>query len=958
MYEDDDKTRAVPYVEKHEDAFPRMPQLRRRNSVEDPTLLPSQMPSSQDVTRRAGSRRRLGCFRNCFMLSLLAVALIVFAGVVSTATVIYVQFSGELDEGIALLNDAPNRETFETTRIFDRNGELLWEIFGDGRRTYVGLDQIPLYFQQATIAVEDDTFYQNEGADLPSLAAALLYNWRNPDSRPVGGSTITQQIVRHIAFDYEERTAVSYNRKAKEIILAWIMTREYSKDQILEMYLNEIYYGNLSYGVEAAAQAYFGKTVSNLSLAEAALLAGLPQAPAELDPLNNFEAAKERQWIVLNLMASEGFINESEVTAIYQEPLIFADQAVSLSAPHFATYVRRQLELQYGGEELANSGLQVTTSLDMSMQQTAEALVQKHVSSLKDAHNLHNASLVALKPGTGEVLAMVGSVDYHDESIDGNVNVAISLQQPGSAIKPITYAAAMLPDQSGTPQWQPGDIVWDVETEYAQVNGETYVPVNYDNRYHGPIRLRSALANSYNVPAILLLQDIGVPRFLEMAQRMGITSLGTDASLYGLSLTLGAGEVTPLELTAAYGTFANQGQKVSPITILKIEKSDGELLYEYQPTVSEEVVDPKIAYLISDILADDVARVPAMGRDNPLDLPFTAAAKTGTTNDFRDNWTVGYTPGIVVGVWAGNTDNEPMVNVSGLTGAAPLWHEFMQTVYNDPKLRGALDVNGISPGLEFNPPPGLERRNLCAIGSIVPGATDCQIAGQEWFLPDAKESVAANQVSADVVAWDELEPSVVRTMAVDLPDVTAETLLAVTDPADDALPLMEMCHFQAGVALTELPPNAAPQIFLQPPRNEQSRVAAYKWAFDNRISILPIELCNEELLALAEPEGAVGRILSPKPDEAVSGIFPIVGTADFDTQQISFYKLELGVPQAGGNVEWVTLGDTHSEPVRNGQLETLYSEGLTPGVYYLRLIIVAQDGNYAIEPDVVSFRVE
>ena len=279
----------------HEDALPTQPTPRYQPPLPEQPAVPP--------------RRRRGCLRGCFVWSILLIALVVFSGVLITSTVIYTRFSAELEDGRERLENIDNRETFETTRIVDRNGELLWEIFGEGKRTYVALDQIPLAVQYATISVEDDTFYENEGADIPSLIAALIYNFRNPNSRPVGASTITQQIVRHIAFDYEERTAVSYNRKAKEIVLAWIMTREYSKDQILELYLNEIYYGNLAYGVEAAAQTYYGKTANEMTIAEATLLAGLPQAPVDLDPLLNFEAAKEKQWITLNLMADEGYLS-------------------------------------------------------------------------------------------------------------------------------------------------------------------------------------------------------------------------------------------------------------------------------------------------------------------------------------------------------------------------------------------------------------------------------------------------------------------------------------------------------------------------------------------------------------------------------------------------------------------------------------------------------------------------
>ena len=948
MYDPNEETRAIPYIQEHEDAFPRLPDYNQLD--EDLTMRsPGKKPR----------RQRRGCFRNCFVIGLLLTALILFGAIISAGTVVYVRFSNDLQEGIAKLDTAEDRELFETTRINDRNGELLWEIFGDGKRTYIGLDEIPLDFQNATIAVEDDTFYENVGADIPSLIAALIYNFRNPNERPIGASTITQQLVRHIAFDYEERTAVSYNRKAREIVLAWIMNRDYPKEQILEMYLNEIYYGNLAYGVEAAAQTYFGKSAADLTIPEQTMLAGLPQAPAELDPINNFEAAKQRQWIVLNLMVSEGYLDADDITAYYQEPLVFAEQKVSLKAPHFATYVRRQLELQFGSEELANSGLQVTTSLDMRFQEMAEDFATHHIDQLRDEHNMNNAALVALKPGTGEILAMVGSVDYQNEAIDGKVNVATSLQQPGSTIKPITYAAAMTPGTDGVPAWQPGDIVWDVETKYQQTNGQTYIPVNYDQRYHGPVRLRSALANSYNIPAVLLLQDIGVPWFLEFANRMGIGSLGNDGSRYGLSLTLGAGEVTPLELTAAYATFANGGVHVPPVTILEVKSASGEVLYTYQPEEApKQVIDERVAFLINDILSDDEARVPAMGRDNPLDLPFPAAAKTGTTNDFRDNWTIGYTPGLAVGVWAGNTDNTPMVNVTGLSGAAPLWNDFMTGVYADIDMQAVLEVDSLLPPSDFSIPAGVEQRSICTISSIVPGATDCQIGGSEWYISQSGDSIPQNS-SEELVKWQDIEPSVIKAPAAALPELTAEIIEAGNQAEDEnALPRMNMCHFPEGIVIADLPVAATDQVFLLPPRNLQSRKAAYEWAFENNVAILPTELCTDDLIALVNPDGAVQRISSPTPNEVVSGIWPIMGTADFDMARAQFYKVELGVPQQDQSLQWVTLGDIHDQPVRNGQLETLYSDGLTPGTYFVRVIVINRDGNYAGEPVAVPFVIE
>lgn len=898
-----------------------------------------------------------GCLRSCLFVCLLGMCAFLGGGT-AVGAYFYNQFSIEIEEGIERLEQADERETFETTRITDRNGELLWEIFGEGKRTYVPLDDIPLTLQQATIAVEDDTFYENQGADVPSLVAALVANLRNPNGRPVGGSTITQQVVRHLAFDYEERVAVSYNRKAKEIVLAWMMTdsETYSKDKILEIYLNEIYYGNLAYGIEAAAQTYFEKSAAELTLAEATLLAGVPQSPVDLDPLTNFEAAKERQWIVLHLMAEEGYIAETQIEEIYYTELSFAEQVVSIAAPHFTTYVRQQLETQLGAEAVANGGLRVTTTLDMRYQRLAEQLARQHVDELREPNNLTNAAMVAMKPGTGEVLAMLGSVDYEDETIDGRVNVTLTPQQPGSSIKPITYAAAISPDPTtGEASWTAGDVIWDVETKYPG-----YAPVNYDGAFRGPVRLRAALANSYNIPALLLLQDIGLPRFIDFAAQMGINSFGDDPSRYGLSLTLGGGELTPLELTTAYAVFANEGKRAEPLTILKVENTKGEVLYEFDPNVVlEQVIDPRVAFVISDILADDAARMAAMGRNNPLDLPFPAAAKTGTTNDFRDNWTMGYTPGLVVGVWAGNTDNSEMINVSGLTGAAPLWGDYMQAVYNDYELINVLGDGQSLPPTEFTPPAGVEKRPLCAIGSLTVGATECSYASQEWFLVD--EAGVAPTPIPDAVNWVELDPSVVRVTAVGLPPIAneAETQV-VADP--NALPTMLFCHFSEGVALLELPVDAAEQVFLRPPRNPESLKAAYEWGEANGIAVLPYEVCNEELLALARDPNApaVWRISSPRTGDVLDGVLPILGTADFRPEDVQFYKFELGRPRgdSSGEMDWVTLGDTHNTPVVNGELEMLYASGLPVGEYQLRLIVVGWDGNYVGEPHAISFAVE
>ncbi|MGQ9516732.1 MAG: penicillin-binding protein 1C [Anaerolineae bacterium] len=585
--------------------------------------------------------------------------------------------------------------SFVSTRIYDRNGVLLYEIDDPhgGRRTLVKLSEISPYLIQATIATEDANFYQHPGVDPVGLARAI-YRAVQEREATIGGSTIPQQLVK-LVFLSPERTI---RRKIKEAVLAAEISRRYSKDEILAIYLNEIYYGNRAYGIEAAAEVYFGKRASDLTLAEAALLAGIPQAPAVYDPFANPKATRERRSQVLRLMVKNGYITEAEAQAAEAEPLPTARMPLDLKAPHFVMYVRQQLEQRYGPEVLYKAGLQVTTTLDYSLQVIAEEQVRQHVLALGDRH-VTNGALVAIRPATGEVLAMVGSRGFFDPDIDGQVNVAVRPRQPGSAIKPLTYLAAF---ERG---WTPATLIWDVETEFPDGANPPYKPVNYDGKFHGPVLVRQALGNSYNVPAVKALQFVGIPGLLDMARRLGITTLNRQD--YGLSLTLGGGEVTLLELTSAYATLANGGVRVPPAVILRIEDAHGRVLESYSPA-REQAVSPQHAYLITHILADNEARQPTFGPNSVLRLSRPAAVKTGTTNDFRDNWTVGYTPDLAVGVWVGNNDNTPMQNVSGVAGAGPIWHDFMERALTN------------MPARDFERPAGIVEIEICADSGTIP----------------------------------------------------------------------------------------------------------------------------------------------------------------------------------------------------------------------------------------------
>lgn len=625
-----------------------------------------------------------------------------------------------------------------SARIFDRHGALLYEILPpeQGRNTPVALSDIPSHCRAAVIATEDANFYAHSGVDPIGIARAVWINLRGGDW-VAGGSTITQQVARMVFLDPTDRSA---KRKFQEMILALRLETAYTKDEVLALYLNQAYFGNLAYGIEAASRAYFGKPTPQLSLAECALLAGVLQGPAIYDPLQNLDAAKARQTVALRLMTERGDITPAQAEQAEAELLAFAAAPFPIQAPHFVMAVWTQLARDYP-DRLYQDGLDVYTTLDLTWQQTAERVAQQQLDALNDPTrtdrppaNADSAALVALNPHTGEILAMLGSPNYFNARISGAVNGALALRQPGSTLKPFTFAAAMNPARS-TP-WTAATVVNDVITAFTTRKGELYVPNNFGNVEHGLVTVREALASSYNIPAVLALDDIGVPEMVSLAARAGMTSLSENPDL-DLAVTLGGGEVRLLDLTQAYAVFANGGYRVQPVYIRRVEVRGGDILYDWTPPpLTQRLIDPRVAWLITDILSDDAAREPSFGRGSALSIGRPAAAKTGTTTDTRDNWVVGYTPSVVVGVWVGNPDNRAMTGATGLTGAGPIWHHFLRQI-----LAG-------TPSESFPPPPdGMVRVVVCATDGLRATPT-CPSQRPEWFIEGTEPTETSRPVLA------------------------------------------------------------------------------------------------------------------------------------------------------------------------------------------------------------------
>ena len=626
-----------------------------------------------DYSRRSSRRKRFrGSYSKVLLYSNLAkYSLYGLIAFIILTTGLFLWYGRQLPTPGKLI-DAP---LGESTRIYDRKGILLYSVYQDKNRTYVKLGDIPQHLRQATLSIEDKNFYKNQGFSITGYLRAIrnIFLFRGLS----GGSTITQQLVKNVLLS-SERTIP---RKIKELMLAIQVDKKYSKDQILEMYLNDVSYGGANIGVEAASESYFGKKVKDLDISESAFLAGLPQAPSIYSPFSGKKYYIDRTEDVLTQMVSEKYITKEEKENALSEikNKTFPQKDKSIKAPHFVIYVKQLLAKQFGESAVENGGLQVTTTLDYSIEQEAEKIIKEEIDKLK-GYNVGNGSAIVMDPGTGEILAMVGSKDYFDIKNDGNFNTALANRQPGSSLKPIMYATAF---EKG---YTPSTMVVDVKTDFPSNDPKhpIYTPVNYDGKYHGPTQLRFALGNSINLPAVKMLGRVGIKDVMQKAYNMGIENwkpTSENMADVGLSLVLGGRETTLLDETTAYSVFANQGVKQDPVVILKVTDSKGNTLFEHKKRDGQRVLSSEVSYLISHILLDNNARSLTFGPNSWLVIPGkTVSVKTGTTDEKRDNWTVGYTPSYVVSVWVGNNDNSPMNQAisSGATGASPIWNRIMR----------------------------------------------------------------------------------------------------------------------------------------------------------------------------------------------------------------------------------------------------------------------------------------
>ncbi len=893
----------------------------RRPAPPPPRVTPARN-AHPAATPPASNRRSGACFLRLVLLGLLALVVgVALAGV--AAVLGYTVIARDLPA----VEELERRvSTFETALIFDREGNQLYSLSdpNTGSRSYVTLDEISPHLINATIATEDSRFYSNPGFDPIGIARAITQAALEREIVS-GASTITQQLVRASLLDEEERTEITFRRKVREIILAEELTRKVGKDKVLELYLNEIFYGNYAYGIEAASRTYFGKPALELELHEASLLAGLPQAPAQWDPYTAPELALGRQSQVLGLMAQEGYITAAE-----------AEQAMALAAevvrnlrpperriehPHFVFTMLQQLEELLGAQSLYAGGLRVYTTLDPGIQQIALAAVSEHRDLIHSA-GANNAALVAIRPESGEVLALVGSLDYRDEAIRGQVNMALAPRQPGSSLKPLVYAAAMAQG------WTPATLIWDVETAFPDGANPPYVPKNFDDQFHGPVRLRPALGNSYNIPAVKALEYVGVCNFLQFLPRVGIELVDEGCQTggaprdYGLALALGGGEISPLRLTAAFAALANEGHYVAPSTILRIENRSGELLFEHTPPAraipAERAILPAHAFLLAHILADDAARQEEFGLNSALVIPgHQVAAKTGTSGttrfDVRDGWTLGFTPQIAAGVWVGNTDPQPVgEGMSGYRMASPIWNTFMTRYLAD------------QPALSFVQPNSVIPMEICATSGARPGP-DCERRITEYFAIDQAPPPA--------------EEDFIQRIPIDL-----WTGVRANDFCNEAV-------YEAGFVNLRVSgrDDVVPRELRDARAWVEETAAGRAWAEALSVPV-PLRLPPADECTPAT-ERPVATITHPVAGSLLLGDVPIFGSAL--APNFAGYILDFGFSHNPGG--WAPADDPRAAPVNNAQLGIWQTERTSyTGPITLRLTVFGPDNPYTEGEDRVT----
>lgn len=816
-----------------------------------------------------------------------------------------------------------------------------------GDRQWLDLDQIPVRFQAATISIEDQTFYQNLGYDLFGMLRALSANLSRPVCvlRPEdcpgfiqGGSTITQQLVKNVIIAPGMYADTSYSRKLREVLIAREATKRYSKAQILEWYLNTNFYGHLAYGIDAASRVYFGKPAVQLSLSESALLASIPQSPA-LNPIDAPESARKRQVLVLDTMVNQGYITAEDASAALADDVFARLQSASsrfnIEAPHFVFYALNEAVLQLGEDLVQRGGLRITTTLDVDLQKQVECVARTHIDRLSGLdpitvvltsdrgdckaaayltpvaskyvgvdRNVTNVAAIVQDPGTGEILSMLGSYDYWNREIDGSFNVATSgLRQPGSTIKPFTYLTAF------SQGYTPASMVLDVRTAFPLDTGVSYVPENYDRTFRGPVSFRTALSQSLNVPAVKVMTMVGVENVLRTAHKLGINSLDGDTGNYGPALTLGGGEVSLIDLTYAYSVFANNGimagkparesgirsgfRSLDPVVILSIKNrdgsvltycgSDGESSCEFQAPDTRPVLSSELAYLLNHVLSDERSRIAAFGHPNSLELGRPAAAKTGTTNNYVDSWTVGYTPQLVAGIWVGNNDSTGMLEVTGSNGAAPIWHAVMTY---------GVRSMGLAP-IGWDRPIGIKETKVCYPSGLLP-TDDCQDTVREVFV------IGTEPVTLDNI-WQSFK-------------INRETgrLATVYTPPE----LIEDRVFQV------LPSGAA------------------DWIASSGIPQPPREYDTVQGNDQAEYSEAA-EIIVPLPFDYVKGIVSIVGSARGNN--FRYYRLQYG--QGLNPDQWSQLGGDNYEGVNDGVLQQWDTTDLS-GLYTLQLLVVRADQQF------------